>query len=178
MGLPKALVRDPGGRSWLLRAVRALSEGGCSPVVVVLGAQANLAVSLLAGADPSGPPVHWVEAPDCAEGMGASLRRALEAAQDTNASTAVVTLVDLPDVGADVVQRVVAAVGNDPSSLGRAAYQGSPGHPVVLGREHWSGVAAEAAGDRGARDYLAAHDVLLVECGDLASGLDVDVTPD
>ena len=31
-----------------------------------------------------------------------------------------------------------------------------------------------ATGDRGARDYLAAREVRLVECGDLASGHDVD----
>ena len=49
-----------------------------------------------------------------------------------------------------------------------------PGHPVVLGRDHWEGVAASAVGDRGARDYLAAHAVDLVECGDLATGADVD----
>jgi CTP:molybdopterin cytidylyltransferase MocA len=110
--------------------------------------------------------------------MGASLRRGLQAAYDTDARAAVVTLVDLPDVGADVVTRVLAAVGDDPRSLGRAAYRGTPGHPVVLGREHWSGVTADAAGDRGARDYLAAHEVLLVECGDLAGGLDVDAPPD
>ena len=178
MGRPKALMRDPDGTSWLLRAVHTLSEGGCSPVVVVLGAQADQAVPLLAEHDASGPPVRWVEADDWAQGMGASLRRGLEAVQDTDASTAVVTLVDLPDVGGDVVKRVVAAVGDDPRSLGRAAYQGTPGHPVILGREHWSGVATDAAGDRGARDYLAAHDVLLVECGDLAGGVDVDAPPD
>ena len=58
--------------------------------------------------------------------------------------------------------------------LARAAYDGVPGHPVLLGRDHWAGVAAAATGDRGARDYLAAADVVLVECGDLASGRDVD----
>ena len=36
------------------------------------------------------------------------------------------------------------------------------------------GVIETAAGDRGARDYLAARDVTLVECGDLATGRDVD----
>jgi hypothetical protein len=29
-------------------------------------------------------------------------------------------------------------------------------------------------GDAGARGYLATHDTLLVECGDLATGTDVD----
>jgi hypothetical protein len=46
---------------------------------------------------------------------------------------------------------------------------------VLLGRSHWAGVLAVAAGDAGARGYLAAHDVTAVECADLASGRDVDV---
>ena len=177
MGQPKALVRDPDGTSWLNRAVDAVAAGGCNPVVVVLGAEAERAVDILNERPDADPPVRWVEATDWAEGMGASLRRGLEAATDTLATSAVVTLVDLTDVGPDVVQRVVAVVGDDPSSLGRAAYQGVPGHPVVLGREHWSGVAEGAVGDRGARDYLSTHDVRLVECGDLASGVDRDIPP-
>jgi hypothetical protein len=35
-------------------------------------------------------------------------------------------------------------------------------------------VAETADGDSGARDYLAGHDTVLVECGDLATGVDVD----
>ena len=59
----------------------------------------------------------------------------------------------------------------------RAEYGGRPGHPVVLGREHWAAVASTAVGDRGARDHLAAHPPTAVECGDLATGHDAD-TPE
>ena len=177
MGRPKALVRHSDGTSWLNRAVSAVAAGGCDPVVVVLGAEAERAVDILNERPEADPPVRWVEATDWPQGMGASLRRGLEAATDTLATTACVTLVDLTDVGPDVVKRVVAAVGDDPRVLGRAAYSGVPGHPVLLGREHWSAVAAGAVGDRGARDYLAAHDVQLVECGDLATGIDRDTPP-
>ena len=45
---------------------------------------------------------------------------------------------------------------------------------MLLGRDHWSGVVATAEGDRGARTYLAAHEPLACECGDLATGRDVD----
>jgi CTP:molybdopterin cytidylyltransferase MocA len=58
--------------------------------------------------------------------------------------------------------------------LRRATYDGRPGHPVLLAHAHWDGVATSAEGDRGAREYLASHEVILVECGDLASGEDVD----
>jgi hypothetical protein len=35
-------------------------------------------------------------------------------------------------------------------------------------------VIATAVGDQGARAYLAPRDLTLVECGDLATGRDVD----
>lgn len=61
--------------------------------------------------------------------------------------------------------------------LARAAYRGRPGHPVLIGSAHFTGVIEAASGDRGARDYLARHEVGLVECGDLAGGADVDELP-
>ncbi len=87
-----------------------------------------------------------------------------------------VSLVDLPDVGPEVVRRLIDS-GASPDALARATYDGTPGHPVLLGRQHWAGVLASATGDRGARDYLATHDVRLVEVGDLATGEDLDRPP-
>ena len=164
-GGPKALARDADGTSWLLRSVQAL--GPCAKVVVVLGAEAERAAALLPMS------VSRVRADDWAEGMGASLRAGLTALASTDHDAALVSLVDLPDVDAAVVARLVgSAAGRD--DLARASYDGRAGHPVLLGRDHWAGVVESATGDRGARDYLAAHDTRLVECGDLATGADVD----
>ena len=133
----------------------------------MLGAGADEAAALLPMS------VARIRADDWAEGMGASLRTGLSALAPTAHDTALVSLVDLPDVDAAVVARLMgAATGRD--DLARAAYDGVPGHPVLIGRDHWAGVADAADGDRGARDYLAAHPTGLVECGDLASGVDVD----
>jgi len=168
MGQPKALVRDDGGESWLAHGVRALREGGCDHVTVVLGAAADEAATLVGDLG-----VAVVVAVDWAEGMSASLRAGLASVADGDASAAVVSLVDLPDVGADVVRRVTD-LGTDRGTLARASYDGEPGHPVLIGRDHWHGVLETATGDRGARDYLATHMVFLVECGDLATGRDRD----
>lgn len=170
MGKPKALVVGADGVPWLHATLRTLHDGGCERVTVVLGAAAKEAGWLLTQA-PSGR-ARLVVAEDWAEGMGASLRAGL-AGTYPDAEAVVVTLVDLPDVTAEVVRRVVAAA-TGPSDLVRATYDGRPGHPVLLGKDHWAGVQETAAGDRGARDYLEAHDVTLVECGDLATGRDVD----
>lgn len=163
MGRPKALVD---GR--LAHGVTTLLDGGCDAVTVVLGAAVDDALALLPGG-----PVDHVVAEDWDEGMSASLRAGLAVLADRDADAAVVLLVDLPDVGSPVVSRLLAA-GSSGEALARAAYDGKPGHPVLLGRHHWDGVLATARGDEGARAYLAAHDVALVECGDLATGRDVD----
>ncbi len=62
-------------------------------------------------------------------------------------------------------------------ALIRATYHGRPGHPVLIGADHFRGVLRSAIADRGARDYLANHAVTDVECGDLAGGADVDEPP-
>jgi len=167
MGMPKALVRDESGEPWLTRGVEVLRAGGCEEVTVVLGAAADEAVALLDGAG-----VDVVIAPDWAEGMGASLRAGIGSLGD-GVEAVLVSLVDLPDLSAEVVRRVLDA-DVDSGVLRRAAYDGRPGHPVLLGRAHWPGVAASATGDRGARDYLAESAVTLIECGDLATGHDRD----
>jgi CTP:molybdopterin cytidylyltransferase MocA len=170
MGGPKALVRDDSG-AWLPRGVSVLREGGCARVTVVLGAEAERARPLTDGLD-----VSVVVADDWAEGMGASLRAGLRSLSDSVEDGVVVSLVDLPDLVPEVVSRVItAAAPAGPAALARASYDGRPGHPVLLGRDHWSGVVESAVGDQGARAYLATRDVTLVECADLASGRDVDV---
>lgn len=169
MGGPKALVADERG-SWLLRACSVLRDGGCDDVIVVIGASATDAQAVLDGVD-----VDVVEATDWRDGMSASLRAGLERATHRDADAALIHLVDLPDVGPDVVRRIASLAA--PSSLARATYDETPGHPVLIGRDHWSEVIGSVAADRGARDFLAAQEVMEVDCSDLASGRDIDRPP-
>jgi CTP:molybdopterin cytidylyltransferase MocA len=76
-----------------------------------------------------------------------------------------------------VVARLLGT-GAGPQSLARATYDGRPGHPVLLGRDHWAGIAESATGDQGARDYLGEHDAVTCECRDLATGRDMDTRAD
>ena len=170
MGKPKALVEFD-GEPLLLRALRVLTASGCAPIRVVLGADADIARSLLPDPDLA------IYAEDWAQGMGMSLRAGLEAVAGLDADAVLVHLVDLPWVAPEVLTRVCAFAA--PDVVARASYQGVPGHPVLLGRRWWADVAASASGDRGARDWLANRDDLrLVECGDLGQGDDVDTPAD
>ena len=139
---------------------------------MVLGAGADEARALLADA---GIEVDQVVAEDWADGMGASLRAGLRVAWTTTGRpTRCWSPSSTCPTSAPAVVRRVLAAPVDPTTLRRAAYDGTPGHPVLLGRDHWAGVADTARGDRGARDYLAPHEPALVECGDLATGADMD----
>jgi len=159
-GGPKSLVDG-----WLVNALAALEDGGCNRCTVVLGAGAAQARTMV----PQG--IDVVVAENWEEGVGASLRAGL--AHLSGVDAAMVHLVDLPDVTADVVGRVMTQA-TSPSTLARAAFAGVPGHPVLIGRDHWAALLLNVSGDTGARDYLAARGVTLVECGDLATGHDVD----
>ncbi len=187
MGTPKGLLRMPDGSPWVERGVRALLAGGCAGVTVVVGAAAAEVSTLVRDL----PGTDTVFAAHWADGLAASLAAGLTSLADPivpvvtgsmslpeqlgqPVTAAVVLLVDLPDVGPDVVARVLAAGGAGPTALARAAYGNRPGHPVVIGREHWAPVIAEADGDTGARAYLGRVGALLVECGDLATGRDLD----
>ena len=172
-GQPKGTVQDAEG-PWVVRAARALLDGGCGDVLVVTGAQAEQVEALLTGQPDN---VTTTRCGTWEAGMGESLRSGLTALATRGRTVplqALIHLVDLPDIGADVVARVLDSTGEGTAALARAAYDGRPGHPVLLGREHWDGVLNGAQGDAGARGYLRSVPPLLVECGDLAGGVDVD----
>ena len=193
LGRPKGLLERADGTSFVAHAVGVVASGGAAPVFVAVGAAGD-DVSLLVP-----PSAVVVRADDWAEGMGASLRAGLRAlstaagtAPDAAPGTAtapvagpdaagvdavdavVVGLVDTPGVTAEAVRRLGALAS--PSVLARCSYDGVPGHPVLIGRDHWAGAAAAARGDQGARAYLRGRDVTLVEVADVADGADVDTS--
>jgi len=178
-GMPKALVPYE-GELLVERAYRLVAEI-CDPVLVVLGAAADEVVSR---ADFGRARV--VMNPDWGTGMASSLRTGLAAlgsppdelhSQDTvDAVDAVlVHLVDLPGMTVAAIQRVASYAATE--ALAVATYDGVRGHPVLLGRAHWAGVAGTATGDQGARGYLTAHQVIEIECSDVADPVDLDYPP-
>lgn len=163
-GRPKATVELDGERL-VDRAVRLVASGGCDPVVVVSGATAL---------DVGGAFV--VHNPQWETGMGSSLRAGLDALP-SGVTAAVVVLVDTPWLGADAVRRLIHTHSCG-AQLAVAAYDGEPGHPVLLGRPHWDSIRAHATGDTGARAYLRGRpDVAEVDCTGTGDPSDID-TPD
>jgi len=159
-GGPKAPVLVDGERL-VDHAVRCLRDGGCEPVVVVLGAWVGEV-----------PRAEVVVNESWAEGMGSSLRAGLQALESrTDVYAVLITLVDLPGLTSAAVARIVDA----DDEIVVATYDGERGHPVRLARRHWPDVIEFAVGDEGARRFLAGRaDLVLIEVGDVATGTDLD----
>jgi len=169
-GMPKALVEYEG--SLLVeRAVRT-ARAVCDPVLVVLGARA---VDVWRQADLGGAAV--LANKDWESGMASSLRTGLEGLRGwpDQVDAALITLVDMPGMTPEALEKVRQE--GSPGALAVATYDGVRSHPVLIGRDHWDGVIETAAGDEGARRYLAAHDVVEVDCTGLAYPADLDVPP-
>ena len=169
-GMPKALVEYEG--SLLVeRAVRT-AAAVCDPVLVVLGAQA---VDVWRTADLAGATV--LANKDWETGMASSLRTGLDGLRGWpgRVDAALLLLVDMPGMTPEALRRVAGHAS--PDALAVAAYDGVRGHPVLIGSEHWAGVAGTATGDEGARRYLAQHGATEIDCTGLADPTDLDVPP-
>ena len=158
-GEPKAPVVIDGERL-IDRSVRILTEAGCAPIVVVLGAWLGEV-----------PDAITVVNKEWAAGMGSSLRAGLGYLLTTPAQSALVTLVDLTGLTA----LGCARVAKSPAEIAAATYSGVRGHPVKFSRSHWPEVIKVADGDQGAREFLRGRgDIELIELSDVASGEDLD----
>ncbi|MCZ4552864.1 nucleotidyltransferase family protein [Gordonia rubripertincta] len=162
-GMPKILAEQG---EWLRLCVSALMAGGCRRVFVTVGAATT--------AMPQG--AEAVQVPTWREGLSESVRAGLVRARGCEGVVGVVLhVVDIPDVSATQVERLLAAAGPAPQALARATHFGQIGHPAYIGTDHLGAVLDSLAGDRGAGPYLAGRDdVIDVECGDLGTGIDHD----
>jgi len=135
----------------LQHAIDAAAAAGVDEIVVVLGHDAERieAALRLPGR------ARIVVNPDFASGQASSLRAGL-AATAPGTEAAVILLGDQPGVSPAAIRAVADAYGAARAPIVRSAYGGEPGHPVLLARETWEGVAAPNA-DVGARELVAAH---------------------
>jgi CTP:molybdopterin cytidylyltransferase MocA len=163
-GQPKAPFTYRGLRL-VDRAVETVRSAGLDPAVVVLGAWIG-----------DVPNATIVVNEQWTSGMGSSLRTGLRAlSTDKAIDAALVLLVDQPGISAQAITRIV----DSGAHLAQASYEGRPGHPVLIGREHWQALIDSASGDVGARDYLkSSRDLVRVEVGDISDDTDLDTHPE
>ena len=166
------LLAPLGDRPLLQHALDAANASSLSPIIVVIGADAE---AVAAGLRPGR--ARLVRNPDHASGQASSLRVGLRSLDASDA--AVVVLGDQPNVTAALLDALVAAQRSSGAPAVVCAQDGRRSPPTLLHRDLWGEVDG-LRGDTGARDVLARRrDVAVFEVADgLARLDDVDTQED
>jgi CTP:molybdopterin cytidylyltransferase MocA len=165
------LLAKLGGQRIIEAVLENLREAPVDEIIVIVGAEAG---RLREVCERYG--VRTVANEEWERGQATSVLAGLRA---SGGSAAVVLLGDQPFVGAEAVERLVAASAEG-AKVAVATYGGKRRNPVLFSREVWPLLEAELAGDEGARSVLRRHPELVVEvpCEGVGDPVDVDTRED
>jgi molybdenum cofactor cytidylyltransferase len=173
MGGSNKLIAEISGRALVRIATEAALASRARPVIVVTGHQRERVAAALAGLD-----VVLVHNPDYAAGLSTSLKAGI-AAVPGDADGAIVTLGDMPQVDAALIDRLLAAFDPEKGALVVVpTIDGKRGNPVVWSRRFFPELAG-IEGDIGARHLIASYPEAVIEVPVVGKAALVDVdTPD
>jgi molybdenum cofactor cytidylyltransferase len=173
LGRPKQLLSFVGG-SLVQHAVSVALSSGLGPVLVVTGSNREAVESELRGLG-----VHTCYNPDWEEGMGASIRQGVEAAQELDQDTdgLIFMVCDQPYITASLLQHLLETQHETGQKIVASAYGGIRGTPVLYHRSLFEELKA-LSGDKGARPVLDRHegDIATVPFG--SGSMDIDTEGD
>ncbi len=117
------------GESVLRRAARRALAAGLSPLVVVLGHEADRAKRELEGL-----PCQWTLNPLYEQGINSSLKAGITAVRDLDAKAALVMLADMPFVTTEMLAAMIARFRASTAPLAISDYAGVNAPPMVYDR--------------------------------------------
>jgi CTP:molybdopterin cytidylyltransferase MocA len=168
-GVAKALLRTPGGETYLGAIVTRLRGAGVGEIVVVVGAPFGGEVG--AHAETLGARV--IENREPARGMASSI--ACGFATLSGGDAAWLWPVDHPSVRGETLAAIASAWRG---GVVIPRYQGRGGHPPLVGAARWPALAACADAPDGARAVLRGEGVVDVAVDDPGVVRDVDTPED
>jgi len=173
MGGPNKLLEEINGKPLVRIVAEQALASRASPVIVVTGHQRERVERVLAGL-----PVTVVHNPDFADGLSTSLKAGIKAVPP-DADGAIVTLGDMPQVSAKLIDRLIAAFDPERGALVVIpTIDGKRGNPVLWARRFFPDLLA-VEGDIGARHLIAGYAEAVAEVAieDAAALTDID-TPE
>jgi molybdenum cofactor cytidylyltransferase len=146
LGRPKQLVEFE-GKKLIRRAAEALVDAGCSPAIVVLGAELESSTKALGSLS-----VEIVINNDWSQGMGSSIACGISAL-DTNPDAVLLSLCDQPYVTAEHLRSFIAAYTLTRANVIAAQYNGVAGVPALFSSKHFPALS-QLKGEKGAREII------------------------
>lgn len=178
-GAENKLLAETDGEPLVRHAARTLRDARVSPVVVVVGHEADAvrdALGGLDGWDESSP--RFVTNRAYERGLSSSVRAGVDAAGDASADATVFLLGDMPSVDPATVDLLVDAYRAGLAEAVAPEYRDQRGNPVLFDREHFAALRA-VEGDVGGRSVLLGSDRgAMVETDDPGVVRDIDTRED
>ncbi len=169
MGATNKLLAEINGQPMVTRVANAISASSASPVIAVVGHEADKVRTAL-----HGERIQIAENRNFADGLSTSLIAGLMALPDDTEGV-LICLGDMPRVSANQINRLIAAF--DPLE-GRAicvpSYNGKQGNPILLARRFFDEMR-EITGDRGARHLIDGYHEMTCEVEMAEDSVLVDV---
>jgi molybdenum cofactor cytidylyltransferase len=152
LGQPKQLLPFQ-GTTLIQRIVQIALNAICNPVVVVLGANAELIKPRLTRL-----PVHIAENPDWAVGLSTSIRTGLQAMLGISPQTeaAIFAVCDQPHLYSGLLLDMIAAADKSGKPIVACAYDHALGTPVLFSKAYFDELLT-LNGKEGARKIIQLH---------------------
>jgi molybdenum cofactor cytidylyltransferase len=178
MGGPNKLLAEIDGAPMVARAVAAALASQSVSVTVVLGHMAAEVRAAVASLGASAATVRYVENPDFADGLSASLRAGL-GALPADVDGVLVCLGDMPAVSSAQLDKLIAAFNPvEGRSICVPTVRGKRGNPVLWDRRFFAEMTG-VSGDTGARHLIGEHADLVCEVEMGSEGVLIDLdTPE
>jgi molybdenum cofactor cytidylyltransferase len=149
LGRPKQLVEWE-GKTLIRRAAEALIDAGCSPVLVVLGAEVDRSREELAGLD-----LVTVVNDAWESGMGSSIAFGMRAvvSVDPRPAAILISLCDLPLISAEELRPFLNNFRRSGNDVIAAEYNNVAGVPALFSAKFFPSLAS-LDGEKGAREII------------------------
>ena len=171
LGTPKQLVQFK-GETLLRRIVREAMSSGCSPVVVVLGSEADRSRDEISGSD-----VLIAANPLWERGMGGSIKRGLNAlkASGSPVDAAVICACDQPFVTADIIAQLASRFYQTGKAVIASGYEQTIGVPALFSKDMFP-ILLELDDASGAKAMINRQDAEIIPFP--AGAFDIDTMAD
>jgi len=171
LGLPKQNLVFK-GKTLLQRAVETAEASICEPIIVVLGANADLIRPTLAGYQ-----ITIVQNDDWQQGMASSIQAGAKELKNTNPAldSLILMLCDQPFVDTWLLNLLIMAKGKD--GIVVSAYNDTIGPPVLFDKIYLDDLIA-LKGAEGAKKVIQHYPHAIVEITFPQGGIDIDTIAD
>jgi len=172
LGFPKQTLLYK-GKTLLELAVEAGLKSKCSPVIVVLGANAGAIEPGIKNND-----IIIIQNPEWAEGMASSIRIDIEYIEKfSDVDSTVIMLCDQPFVNWALIDSLIYKQQQTGNTIIACAYNDTIGVPVLFKRSLFAGLLL-LQGQEGAKKILSSHADYIATVPFKKGGIDIDTLND